>query len=568
MKKIILIAAAMAVCISAFATAKIPDPGVYKIKNAYSGTYVRLQNAYLADITAPTADEATDLLVWYGKRDANGEAVLTDLSGGGGDMIETLAMIKGFMKTVLDDENQPTWFLDEMFELHLVPAGDEPGYVYLCVDVPAIDNWEDIRDIILQYAAGQQAVTYYINHMVPGNRHYMGIDYDGSFGYRLEAGTEEGTDIVFVMEPMDLSDYSDFCFIKTASRVDETPYLEHVHQFTPTVGLATPYNSASAVFQLGIGEQNVLSKFAVQGYDFAAVASAIGNGAYISANATNSTADKFVYNTVAIKLQLPDTDVDAAQVIAAAAQVLGQDHAIVKALTEHSDLITDRTALYFVHSADDALTVTDEDGYFLYGDDAKWMVEVIDNDVNYVAAVPDFAYDNKYYTTFFAAQNYSLENNANVTAYAVSSVNKKGEPTLVKIEGQVIPANQPVVLEMATDVDTDNILVPVAANAQNGAPLRVEEPASVFEGTLFDDEVANDAQNKLTLQDNLVFQGDDSLSFLPANKAWANKQLFTAVSELNAAEVTSDDAIYDLMGRKVNEMSHGIYIVGGKKVVK
>ena len=211
----------MLLAMNVSAITPLPDQGVYRIKNVYSGTYVKLQSKYLADITAPTYEEASPLLVWYGERDENGESLLTNLSGDGGDMIETLEFIKGLIEETLEYNNKPTWFLEEMFQLHLVPTGDPDGSVFLCVDVPPIDDWEEIRDIILEAAAGQTAVTYYISHMVPGNRHYMGIDYDLSFGYRLQAGTPEGTDIKFLMERESLE--GGYCFVKTASATAEAP---------------------------------------------------------------------------------------------------------------------------------------------------------------------------------------------------------------------------------------------------------------------------------------------------------------------------------------------------------
>ena len=139
MKKYLLLLVAL-VALSASAITRLPDQGVYKIQNVYSGTYVKLQNDYLADITAQSIDDASPLLVWYGERDENGEALLTNLSGDGGDMIETLEFIKGQIEEVLEYNNKPTWFLEEMFQLHLVPTGDADGSVYLCVDVPEIED--------------------------------------------------------------------------------------------------------------------------------------------------------------------------------------------------------------------------------------------------------------------------------------------------------------------------------------------------------------------------------------------------------------------------------------------
>ena len=347
----------------------------------YSGTWVKLQHNYLADITAPTYEEASPLLVWYGERDENGEALLTNLSGDGGDMIETLEFIKGLIEETLEYNNKPTWFLEEMFQLHLVPTGDPDGSVFLCVDVPPIDDWEEIRDIILEAAGGQTAVTYYITHMVPGNRHYMGIDYDGSFGYRLQAGTPEGTDIKFLMEREDLQ--GGYCFVKTASATAEKPYLRRVHQKTSTVDLAQAHNDASAVFDLAVDGIKV-NRLAVQGLDLAPLAQAV-EGSYLALCPTNTTAEKFVYDAYALKLQLPDQGVDAATVIAAAKQALGEDSEIAAALESHSDLIKDRAAIYFVHSDQGGVTVAGDANYAAYGDNAKWKLELIDTEDNYFA---------------------------------------------------------------------------------------------------------------------------------------------------------------------------------------
>lgn len=73
MKKITTLILAAMIAVAASAVTPLPDQGVYRIKNVYSGTYVKLQHNYLADITAPTYEEASPLLVWYGERDENGE---------------------------------------------------------------------------------------------------------------------------------------------------------------------------------------------------------------------------------------------------------------------------------------------------------------------------------------------------------------------------------------------------------------------------------------------------------------------------------------------------------------
>lgn len=559
MKKIFtltLLAVLMATAFSANAVTPLPDQGVYRIQNVYSGTWVKLQHNYLADITALTYEEASPLLVWYGERDENGESLLTNLSGDGGDMIETLEFIKGLIEETLEYNNKPTWFLDEMFQLHLVPTGDADGSVFLCVDVPPIDDWEEIRDIILEAAGGQTAVTYYISHMVPGNRHYMGIDYDGSFGYRLQAGTEEGTDIKFLMVREDLQ--GGYCFVKTASATAEAPYLRRVHEKTSTVDLAQPHNDASAVFDIAV-EGIKVNRLAVQGLDLAPLAQAV-EGSYLALCPTNTTAEKFVYDAYALKLQLPDEGVDAAAVLAAAAQALGEDSEIVAALESHSDLIKDRAAIYFVHNDQGGITVTGDEGYLQYADNGKWKLEMIDTEDNYLAPAAEVEANGKYYTTLYTAFPYELV--GSLTAYSVTKVGEDGTPTLEELEMDVIPAGTPVLLEMETNNEENHMIMPVA----DGSKIGREAPKSMLKGTLFDDDTENDKVNMLTLQGGLNFAIDNNADYMPANKAWAQKEIPTAITTVGT-DAQGDNTIYDLMGRKVVNPTHGIYIQNGKKIV-
>ena len=559
MKKItttlLVLAVLMVTAFSASAVTPLPDQGVYRIQNVYSGTWVKLQHNYLADITAPTYEEASPLLVWYGERDENGESLLTNLSGDGGDMIETLEFIKGLIEETLEYNNKPTWFLEEMFQLHLVPTGDADGSVFLCVDVPEIEDWEEIRDIILEAAAGQTAVTYYITHMHPGNRHYMGIDYDGSFGYRLQAGTEEGTDIKFLMVREDLQ--GGYCFVKTASATAENPYLRRVHEKTSTVDLAQAHNDASAVFDLAVDGIKV-NRLAVQGLDLAPLAQAI-EGSYLALCPTNTSAEKFVYDAYALKLQLPDEGVNALNVVAAATQALGEDSEIVAALENHSDLIKDRAAIYFVHSDNGGITIAGDANYADYGDDAKWKLEFIDTQDNYLAPAAEVEANGKYYTTLYTAFPYELV--GSLTAYSVLKVGEDGVPQMEELEMDVIPAGTPVLLEMETNNDENHMIMPVAEGKMDR-----EAPKSMLKGTYFDDDTENDKTNMLTLQGGLNFAINNNADYMPANKAWADKTIPTAITTIGN-DAQNDNTIYDLMGRKVVNPTHGIYIQNGKKIV-
>ena len=559
MKKItttlLVLAVLMVTAFSASAVTPLPDQGVYRIQNVYSGTWVKLQHNYLADITAPTYEEASPLLVWYGERDENGESLLTNLSGDGGDMIETLEFIKGLIEETLEYNNKPTWFLEEMFQLHLVPTGDTDGSVFLCVDVPEIEDWEEIRDIILEAAGGQTAVTYYITHMHPGNRHYMGIDYDGSFGYRLEAGTPEGTDIKFLMVREDLQ--GGYCFVKTASTTAENPYLRRVHEKTSTVDLAQAHNDVSAVFDLAVDGIKV-NRLAVQGLDLAPLAQAI-EGSYLALCPTNTTAEKFVYDAYALKLQLPDEGVNALNVVSAATQALGENSEIVAALESHSDLIKDRAAIYFVHSDNGGITIAGDANYAEYGDDAKWKIEMIDTHDNYLAPAAEVEANGKYYTTLYTAFPYELV--GSLTAYSVLKVGEDGVPQMEELEMDVIPAGTPVLLEMETNNDENHMIMPVAEGKMDR-----EAPKSMLKGTYFDDDTENDKTNMLTLQGGLNFAVNNNADYMPANKAWADKTIPTAITTIGN-EAQNDNTIYDLMGRKVTNPTHGIYIQGGKKVM-
>lgn len=170
------------------AQAALQNPGMFYIKSVYTGKYVVLQNAMLADISGTDSD-AQALSIDY-EIQPNGDGIITELKGGGGDMIETLDFIKSSFQMALEAEGYPTYFLDEMFTLHLVETGDADGSVYLCVDVPAIDNFDEIRQFLIEASDYQQAIYYYLAHMVPGNRHYLAVDYDDSFGFRVASGED------------------------------------------------------------------------------------------------------------------------------------------------------------------------------------------------------------------------------------------------------------------------------------------------------------------------------------------------------------------------------------------
>ena len=122
-----------------------------------------------------------------------------------------------------------------------------------------------------------------------------------------------------------------------------------------------------------------------------------------------------------------------------------------------------------------------------------------------------------------------------------------------------------MLLECATQTDADNLLMPATAATPAGAPRLAA--ASALRGTYFDDNTVNDKMNMLTLQQGLTFAVDNALDYMPANQAWAQKDAVTAITTVEA-DARQDNTIYDLMGRKVANPTHGIYIQNGKKVVR
>jgi len=223
----------------------LPEPGDYRIKNTQTGNYVRLVNSMLADVTA-TEGEADIIYLDYTTL-ANGEAIVTQLynSQGEGDMIATLNLIKGSFKEVLEDGSMPTNFLDEMFTLYLVEAGDRDASlpVYLCVDIPDIENFDEIRTYLQANSGGQQAVNFYLSHMVPGGRHYLSVDYDDSFGFT----TDNSAPCKWVLEPVENTAITKIDTNKTVTKVTYVNMMG-VESETPFDGMnivVTRYNDGS-----------------------------------------------------------------------------------------------------------------------------------------------------------------------------------------------------------------------------------------------------------------------------------------------------------------------------------
>lgn len=568
---------------------KLPQQDVYKIMNTYTKTWVKLQHSMLADITGTEAD-ASELYVAY-KTQADGEAVLTTLSGDGGDMIETLNMIKGLIEEVLEYYNKPTWFLDAMFELHLVNTGDADGSVYLCVDVPEIEGWDEIKEIILDAADGQEAVTYYINHMVPGNRHYMHVDYDGSFGYSTQAGITTKWVMNHIAYPE-----TKFYYTKNV----EADYMKVVDEgfTTETTSLLARNTKPGAVQYMELDEHGFMAKFRSQGEELVAntlsqLRSSISIAAsqyasseelsdiladtYIRLGHTNTSDDKFDHDTYLMRLHIGDMSNNPAleatwNQVCESILSSSNSNAVLKAVKAANLTIKSDNDLYIAMDEDGALKVTDINGLDELGDLAKWKFDLIDSDDNFFAAAPYVEFDGQYFTTLYTDFAYDIVNPSEVKAYVVPEIAEDGATALVKINGTV-PACTPVVIAAKSRVQFSNMLQPVVSDATYNGTNKLL-------GVFFDEKKAvdNSTYTLRTENDQLGFYRSAD-TFIPGNEAWLEKQdnnkpvIIVVPEDPNTAITTviadkkQDNTIYDLMGRKVASPAPGIYIQNGNKII-
>ena len=163
--------------------------GDYYISNKWTGKYVKLENSQLATVTAENKAQADIITMAFND---NGSVTTMKQKNGDGDMIATLNFIKESFETHLTAGDYPIDFLDQMFTMKMIYTGDDDGSVYLVVDVPVIENWEGengIKNYLISHSQGNQAVNFYLSHMVPGNRHYLCVDSDDTFGFTLDNGT-------------------------------------------------------------------------------------------------------------------------------------------------------------------------------------------------------------------------------------------------------------------------------------------------------------------------------------------------------------------------------------------
>jgi hypothetical protein len=236
----------------------------------------------------------------------------------------------------------------------------------------------------------------------------------------------------------------------------------------------------------------------------------------------------------------------------------------------------------------DGKTITKgEDSYGLYNRFDLGLTDVVKCDVEGIVAIyntTEQLYITKVtpakhtlhvtgagYATLFL--DYATVIPAEVKAYAVTEVNN-GYVSLTQIEG-ILPANTGVIIE-AVEGDYDFV-----AAANNGSAIS----GNKLLGTIVDTDIDVEAY-VLSMVDGEVglykaemaggvFLNNANKAYLPANAVPAAVQgasgfkfrfETTGVEQVEVAKGVK--AIYDLSGRKVNDMkAPGLYIVNGKKVL-
>ena len=199
------------------------------------------------------------------------------------------------------------------------------------------------------------------------------------------------------------------------------------------------------------------------------------------------------------------------------------------------------------------------------GDAHNWAIETVE-------ALPVTITDAKY-ATFYAPV--AVEVAEGVTAYAVTINGNWAR--LTAIEGGVIPANTGVVLEGAADtydfvvtnttttIESD-LLGSAAATYITDDAYVLTADASSEAGVCFGKATKNQ-------QSNASWLNNSHKAYLPASAANGAASYSFRFGEGTTAienvEVENEvKAIYDLTGRKVNEITApGIYVVNGKKVL-
>ena len=192
--------------------------------------------------------------------------------------------------------------------------------------------------------------------------------------------------------------------------------------------------------------------------------------------------------------------------------------------------------------------------------------------------------DNSYATLYL---DYDAQTDEDTKAYYVAETTSGyAQLTEVTNEGRNIPAYTAVVL--INENAATNVNFSAGYSVSSGYAKTVDETGNLLKGTLVD--MVLDLSDNTTYyslgkkNDKIGFykfeKGGSSVITLGANKAYldtpaaSSARGFVFDVDNNTGISTMDDVrcktdnIYDLSGRRVDSMNHGIYIINGKKIIK
>lgn len=224
------------------------------------------------------------------------------------------------------------------------------------------------------------------------------------------------------------------------------------------------------------------------------------------------------------------------------------------------------------------------------GDYNLWNVTPLTSEGdNYFGITPSIEVDGKYYEPFYASFPFSFYSSG-MTAYYVNSVQGIGAQ-LVPVEGSIIPAATPVIIECSSSDPSNNRLELLA---QGGTAIK----DNMLKGVYFENKFRQKSKDAITKYNKATMRvlgktQDGKLGFvlssdenLKANKAYllvneGSEEVILAMDEqqfssIELPAILDDTAleVYTILGQKVRNISSvdnlpsGIFIVNGKKVIK
>lgn len=263
-----------------------------------------------------------------------------------------------------------------------------------------------------------------------------------------------------------------------------------------------------------------------------------------------------------------------------------------------SELSVDRNGTLLADSG----SVKEEDDSRQYGNARYWYITPIESNTdNYFGFSPKLQSNGKYYQTFYAEFPFRIISSG-VKVYYISNLFWRGNAVYREYtEGDVVPAETPLIVECSSSNASENKVQPVL---ESGTAVSSNYLRGVYFDYFFNDDVPSKIhENRTAFNPStmrvLRVQADGTLAFvnnpteaqsgtyyLPANEAYLSVPEGTAAvlplisyadytAGINAVKVDptskKKDDVYTIGGVKVtndNNLPHGVYIQGGKKVVK